>query len=127
MPVFIASAISNAPLRPSREAGKNNDAFAVAPRSGIGAGIAHGISHARAPKWAARARCGVIKRPAAARASRSARKQQVLIRGDAEIAQAYAKMLDPLCRHLVVSQNRLPHLWRLGVLGGRSFDVLIER
>ncbi len=59
--------------------------------------------------------------------AQGARKQQVLIRGDAEIAQAYAKMLDPLCRHLVVSQNLLPHLWRLGVLGGRSFDVLIER
>ena len=59
--------------------------------------------------------------------AQGARKQQVLIHGDAEIARAYAKMLDPLCRHVVVSQNLLPHLWRLGVLGGRSFDVLIER
>jgi hypothetical protein len=56
-----------------------------------------------------------------------ARRQQGLIRGEAEIAQAYARMLDPKCRHVVVSQNLLPHLWRLGVLGGRSFDVLLER
>ena len=41
--------------------------------------------------------------------------------------RAYAKKLDPKCRHLVISQNLLPHLWQLGVLGGRSFDVLIER
>jgi glycosyltransferase involved in cell wall biosynthesis len=33
----------------------------------------------------------------------------------------------PACRHVVASQNLLPHLWRLGVLGGRSFDVLLER
>jgi hypothetical protein len=59
--------------------------------------------------------------------AQGARKQQVLIRGEAEIARAYAKMLDPKCRHLVISQNLLPHLWQLGVLGGRSFDVLIER
>jgi glycosyltransferase involved in cell wall biosynthesis len=36
-------------------------------------------------------------------------------------------MLDPRCRHVVVSQNLLPHLWKTGALGGRSFDVLIER
>lgn len=59
--------------------------------------------------------------------AQGARRQRVLIEGEAEIARAYAKMLDPRCRHVVVSQNLLPHLWRLGVLGGRSFDVLIER
>lgn len=56
-----------------------------------------------------------------------ARRQQALISGEADLARAYARMLDPQCRHLVVSQNLLPHLWRLGALGGRSFDVLIER
>ncbi len=59
--------------------------------------------------------------------AQGARRQQALIRGEAEIARAYARMLDPKCRHVVVSQNLLPHLWRLGVLGGRSFDVLLER
>ena len=59
--------------------------------------------------------------------AQGARRQRVLIRGEAEIARTYARMLDPQCRHVVVSQNLLPHLWRLGVLGGRSFDVLLER
>jgi VanW like protein len=59
--------------------------------------------------------------------AQGSRRQSVLIRGEAGIAWAYARMLDPLCRHVVVSQNLLPHLWRLGVLGGRSFDVLMER
>ena len=59
--------------------------------------------------------------------AQGALRQQVLIRGEAEIARTYANMLDLKCRHLVVSQNLLPHLWRLGVLGGRSFDVLLER
>ena len=56
-----------------------------------------------------------------------AARQQSLIKGDATLAARYASMLDPQCRHLVVSQNLLPHLWRAGVLGGRTFDVLIER
>lgn len=59
--------------------------------------------------------------------AQGAGRQKILIRGEAEIARAYARMLDPKCRHVVVSQNLLPHLWRLGVLGGRSFDVLLER
>ncbi len=59
--------------------------------------------------------------------AQGARRQKVLIRGEAEIARTCARMLDPKCRHVVVSQNLLPHLWRLGVLGGRSFDVLLER
>ena len=59
--------------------------------------------------------------------AQGARRQSVLIRGEADIARTYAGMLDPQCRHVVVSQNLLPHLWRLGVLGGRSFDVLVER
>ena len=59
--------------------------------------------------------------------AQGARRQRVLIQGEAEIARTYASMLDPKCRHVVISQNLLPHLWRLGVLGGRSFDVLLER
>ncbi len=59
--------------------------------------------------------------------AQGARRQRILIQGEAEIARTYAMMLDPTCRHVVVSQNLLPHLWRLGVLGGRTFDVLLER
>jgi hypothetical protein len=59
--------------------------------------------------------------------AQGALRQKILIRGEVEIARTYANLLDPKCRHLVVSQNLLPHLWRLGVLGGRSFDVLLDR
>jgi hypothetical protein len=56
-----------------------------------------------------------------------AKRQLALLDGDATLARRYAKMLSPECRHVVVSQNLLPHLWQAGALGGRSFDVLIER
>jgi hypothetical protein len=56
-----------------------------------------------------------------------ATRQLALLAGDASLARRYAAMLSPQCRHVVVSQNLLPHLWRLGALGGRSFDVLMER
>jgi hypothetical protein len=59
--------------------------------------------------------------------AQGATRQRVLLDGEAALARQYAKMLDPTCRHVVVSQNLLPHLWRTGALGGRSFDVLIER
>lgn len=54
-------------------------------------------------------------------------RQAALLAADARLARAFARRLSPECRHLVVSQNLLPHLWRLGVLGGRSFDVLLSR
>ncbi len=54
-------------------------------------------------------------------------RQHALLEGEAALAKRYAAMLDPQCRHVVVSQNLLPHLWKTGALGGRSFDVLIER
>jgi hypothetical protein len=59
--------------------------------------------------------------------TQGAMRQRVLLLGDAALAKAYAEQLNPQCRHVVVSQNLLPHLWRMGVLGGRTFDVLIER
>lgn len=59
--------------------------------------------------------------------AQGALRQNGLIAGERQIAESYARNLDPKCRHVVVSQNLLPHLWRLGALGGRSFDVLIER
>lgn len=59
--------------------------------------------------------------------AQGAARQRALLEGEAALARQYAAMLDPQCRHLVVSQNLLPHLWRLGALGGRSFDVLVNR
>ena len=46
---------------------------------------------------------------------------------DARLAAAYPQRLWLLEKHAYVAQNLLPHLWRLGVLQGRSFSVLMER
>ena len=53
--------------------------------------------------------------------------QDLLLRYDEAIARRYAQKLSHLHTHLIVSQNLLPHLWRLGELQGRSFDVLMVR
>ncbi|QIG50898.1 vanw family protein [Nordella sp. HKS 07] len=53
--------------------------------------------------------------------------QDMLLRYDEALARHYARRLSPLHEHLVISQNLLPHLWRLGELQGRSFDVLMVR
>ncbi len=54
-------------------------------------------------------------------------RQKALLEADRKLAEHYRKYLSPECRHLVISQNLLPHLWQMGVLGGRTFDVLMER
>jgi len=51
----------------------------------------------------------------------------MLLRYDEALARHYARKLSYLHTHLVISQNLLPHLWRLGELQGRSFDVLMVR
>ncbi len=43
------------------------------------------------------------------------------------LARQYAAHIDYDAENLCVSQALLPHLWRLGVLGGRRFDVLMYR
>ncbi|MGE0006575.1 MAG: VanW family protein [Parvibaculaceae bacterium] len=53
--------------------------------------------------------------------------QDLLLRHDEALARRYARKLSHLHTHLVISQNLLPHLWRLGELHGRSFDVLMVR
>jgi hypothetical protein len=53
--------------------------------------------------------------------------QDMLLRYDEALAERYARKLSYLHTHLVISQNLLPHLWRLGELQGRSFDVLMVR
>src|SRR5439155_20711763 len=53
--------------------------------------------------------------------------QAELLRHERALAESYARRLDYRQNRVVVSHNLLPHLWRLGVLGGREFDVLMER
>jgi hypothetical protein len=53
--------------------------------------------------------------------------QAKALEADARLAAAYAARLSHLDTHLVVAQNLLPHLWRLGVLQGRRFSVLMQR
>lgn len=60
-------------------------------------------------------------------ARQGAARQRALARFEAELAEAMAERLPPAATHLVVAQPLLPHLWRMGVLGGRRFDVLMTR
>jgi len=50
-----------------------------------------------------------------------------LIQSDKKIAMAGAKHIPVESTHLVIAQNLLPFLWQKGVLGGRTFDVLMTR
>jgi hypothetical protein len=43
------------------------------------------------------------------------------------LAKIYEKHIAYDVEHLCITQTLLPHLWRSGVLGGRSFDVLMAR
>lgn len=54
-------------------------------------------------------------------------RQQFLLSAQRQLAENLARRLDPQARHLVVSQTLLPHLWQAGHLGGRTFDVLVNR
>lgn len=54
-------------------------------------------------------------------------RQPAYLEADRKLATALAKRIDYRARHVVVSQTLLPFLWREGVLGGRSFDVLMTR
>jgi vancomycin resistance protein VanW len=51
----------------------------------------------------------------------------IMLAADARLAAAYARALPYRYDHLVIAQNLLPHLWRDGVLQGRTFDVLLDR
>lgn len=54
-------------------------------------------------------------------------RQRFLLDAQRDLAENYARHLDPKARHLVISQTLLPHLWQAGHLGGRTFDVLVQR
>ncbi|HZF32260.1 MAG TPA: VanW family protein [Candidatus Angelobacter sp.] len=60
-------------------------------------------------------------------ARQGAARQRALLEMDEALARHYARSLPFAATHLVVSQTLLPFLWRDGVLGGRSFDVLMTR
>ncbi|NVB43703.1 glycosyltransferase family 4 protein [Pseudenhygromyxa sp. WMMC2535] len=60
-------------------------------------------------------------------ASQGAARQRALLADDAALAAAMAEALGPEDTALVVSQNLLPFLWRLGALGGRRVTVLMQR
>lgn len=49
------------------------------------------------------------------------------LRADEQLALKLAKRIPVDCTHLVVSQNLLPALYKSGVLGGRTYDVLMTR
>lgn len=49
------------------------------------------------------------------------------LENDRLLAEAYAELLKFDETHIVVPQSLLPFLWESGCLGGRTFDVLLER
>lgn len=52
---------------------------------------------------------------------------RLMLAADARLAAAHARRLSPTHTHAIVTQSLLPHLWRLGALQGRSFEVLMDR
>lgn len=52
---------------------------------------------------------------------------ELMLQLDRKIAIAAAKKIPVDSTHLVISQNVLPFLYEIGVLGGRTFDVLMTR
>lgn len=58
-------------------------------------------------------------------AAQGAARQTNLLAASEKLAASCAKNLPFDATHLVVQQNLLPFLWRAGILGGRTFDVLM--
>jgi len=52
---------------------------------------------------------------------------QAQIKNSAMIAGVLAQRIPYDATHLIVAQSFLPFLWRAGILGGRSFEVLMTR
>lgn len=67
---------------------------------------------------------GIISR----RLSNQGRKRQIaLLKLNTQLAKSYARKLPTTALHLVIQQNLLVPLQRLGVLGGRTYDVLMTQ
>lgn len=60
-------------------------------------------------------------------ASQGPARQRALLDDDRRLATAMAARLEPEDTDLVVAQNLLGHLWRMGALGGRRVSVLMQR
>ncbi|RYG36841.1 glycosyltransferase [bacterium] len=60
-------------------------------------------------------------------AHQGAERQKGLILGQRELAAALAKLVPIEAEHLFVDGVLLPHLYKLGALGGRTYDVLLTR
>jgi len=58
-------------------------------------------------------------------ANQGAARQQALLNQQRQLARIYADIFKYDIEHVVVSQGMLPFLWMDGVLGGRTFDVLM--
>jgi hypothetical protein len=71
----------------------------------------------------------VLRRSVVSRrlAAQGAERQRALLEMDEQLAMTFARRIPSSAAHLVVSQNLLPFLFRSGVLGGRTFDVLMTR
>lgn len=54
-------------------------------------------------------------------------RQNTLLKYDQKLAKDFAALLTYDVTHVVVMQNLLPWLWQMGVLQGRTFDVLMTR
>jgi len=85
-------------------------------RPNVGADIRHETWHTLVRSWRQR------RLP-----TQGAIRQKFLLKAQRDLAEAFARQLSPEARHVVVSQTLLPHLWRAGHLGGRTFDVLANR
>jgi hypothetical protein len=82
-----------------------------------------GFAEVRQAAWETLVRSAGSRRLAAQGAAR----QRALLRFDEKLARRYARTIPVSASHLVISQTLLPFLWRAGVLGGRTFDVLMTR
>lgn len=51
----------------------------------------------------------------------------LMLRLDKNVAKAISKQIPIESTHLVIAQNLLPFLWEEGALGGRTFDVIMNR
>ncbi len=52
---------------------------------------------------------------------------QVALKADNLLARKLVQSVPVDCTHIVISQNLLPTAWQSGILGGRTFDVLMTR
>jgi len=83
----------------------------------------HGFARVRSEPWFVFHRAWHSRRLA----SQGAARQKALLKFDEELARRFARRIPAEATHLVVTQNLLPFLWRDGLLGGRTFDVVMTR